>query len=225
MYIRVLNKASELNDQTAKGLKCSSSITAQTAAEFQLLCSKREIVLDSFILVNKSEDFLTFHLKTMKSQPVAAALWTENIYPFSTYLQRCWSSGPLWSGAALWFKLLEGGGCGVGLAALWLSGLSKASTSAPLYGMDRQGNIFKEPTRSLKTKRHVIRLRRAGRCSRIGSCTATRPTNRGPVIRRGEQHDCSRCSNVNKVPLSAGFLPSQVWNLGSTCEMTLYLSH
>lgn len=74
MYIRVLNKASELNDQTAKGLKCSSSITAQTAAEFQLLCSKREIVLDSFILVNKSEDFLTFHLKTIKSQPVAAAL-------------------------------------------------------------------------------------------------------------------------------------------------------
>lgn len=143
----------------------------------------------------------------------------------STYLRGCWSSGLLWSGVVLRFKPLKEG-AGVGLAALWVSGpVWSLDLSAPLYGMDAQGNIFKEPTRSLKTKRHVTRLRRAGRCSRIGSCTAIHPTNRGPVIRRGEQQDCPRCSNINKVPLNARLLPSQVWNLRLTREVTLYWSH
>lgn len=100
-------------------------------------------------------------------------------------------------------KLLDGVG---GLCCTVVKGVWTLYLSVPLYRTDGQGNIFKELAWSLKTKRHVTRLWRAVRRSRIGSCAAIHPTNRGPVIRRGEQHDCSQWRNINKVPFSAGSL-------------------
>lgn len=49
----------ELNDQTAKSLKCSSLLLHRWLLN-DSCCAEREIILDSFILVNKPEDGLTF---------------------------------------------------------------------------------------------------------------------------------------------------------------------
>lgn len=72
-----------------------------------------------------------------------------------------------------------------------------------LYGPDTHENILKALCLSLKTKRHVIQFAR----SRIGSCAATHPTNRGPVIMKGEKYDSMAARYHLKL------LSSQVWNL------------
>lgn len=57
----------------------------------------------------------------------------------------------------------------------------------------------------------------AVRPSRIGSCTAIRPTNRGPVIRSREQHNCSRwkktLTRCNLVPRSFAHMFGIWWSL------------
>lgn len=180
-------------------IKCSSVVWITAAV------LKREIVFYSF----------TLRISHFSSKGIAVALWTAN-----TWVLTCKGAEVLASCDHLWIQRLSGlSFLRGGLAALWLSELSEPST----YGRDMQGNILKEPPWSLKTKRHVIRLRHAGRRSGIGSCAAIRPTNRGPVIRKGEEHDCFQWRNINKVPFNAEFLSSRVWNLGSTCEVTLNL--
>ncbi len=211
MNITISNKTTELKSQAARSLKCSSPLLHK----WLLNCScnaQNERTSSSFSLlwINLSH----FHPKTMKLvelQAAAAALRTENInfrtcsIHGSAYLRRCWSSGLLWSGAALWVELVEGEArCTVVVWAVYTFYLS-----APLFGRNRQGDIFKEPTWSLKTKKHVTRLQCAGGCSRIGFCTAIHPTNGDPVINRGEQHD----DTLTRCHLTLSFFPHRfgIW--------------
>lgn len=56
--------------------------------------------------------------------------------------------------------------------------------------------------------------RHAARPSRIGSWLTIHAANRGPVIRRGEQHACTQF-NINKVAFRAELTYSRLWNSSS----------
>ncbi len=153
MNIRISNKAIELNNQNSQKLEMFLSITARMAGE---LHPQKERLSSSFTLVNKSD--FTFHPKTMKSE-------LQQLYELKIYrLEHMQHSHPSLPAKALKFwppairsgsldRASWGGGtcCTV---AVWA--VQTLCRSAPLYVTDRQGNIFKEPTWSLKTKRHVI---------------------------------------------------------------------
>lgn len=160
----------------------------------------------------KFEDFLTSQAKSQTKKKLRVGGSCLQIFKpnyIRPYLQRCRRSGLLISGASLGRAFLR-------RRRRWV-----CAVSAPLVWDEQAGeNIFKEATWSLKAKRHVVWLRRAVSRSGIGSRAAFPPTNRGPVIRRGEQRDCSW--TLTRCHLTPGFFPQR---LGIWAEVTVHPSH
>lgn len=126
MNIRISNKAIELNNQNSQKLEMFLSITARMAGELHPQKERLSSTV-SHLWIN----LISLFIQRPWSQSCSSSMnWrytdlsTCSIH-IRPYLQRRWSSGLLRSGAALWTELLEGGG----LAALWLSELSKPSAA------------------------------------------------------------------------------------------------
>lgn len=144
MYIRVLNKASELDDQTAKSLKCSSSITARLLNYSCCAQSKRSSSKASYLWIS----LRTFSLFISRQWSRSQLLWLYELKTYPLSALTCKGAEVL---ASCDQERHSGssslrGGYGVGLAALWLSGLSKASTSLlPCMGWTGRETFLRSP--------------------------------------------------------------------------------